>query len=719
MRPSDNVNELIKKLKLKASVNLDKRVHDDISMALAESEKTKSAVTQPNIWRIIMKNPLTKVAIASVLTIACLTGLFFWKSTGSGIALADVLTRIEQVTAYMYQMRSTVTKQQTRTDLISTVLISQENGLKITTKRIDSNNNEINSGDTYILPKLNSVIFVVHEEKMYVRAKFDGTLAFYKEEYNDPRIMIKQILNCDHTSLGQSVIDGVAVEGFRTVDSAYGGGFWGHADFVGRPEKVDVRLWVDVNTFLPVRLEEDIVMKKGTRRHEVSYDFRWNVVVSADDFKPVKPEGYISSGEIAVPAVKEENAIKGLRLFVSLAGEYPDNLDTEILNKEARGLIGLVRDSLEEIADDEKKMKKLTGELISMMGPAFFYEKLVYDNKDPAYYGKTVTPKDANKVLLRWKLSDNEYRVIYGDLRAETVSPEKLAELENLVLQPRVKASPTAEQESSPAVKAGNIIWVSDAFDESGDGKPDDQAWVDMLKARGYTLDYTKVASPSRGYWRTLNNDKLAALNAADLIIVSRCTGSRFYVNDDEPKKWNSVKTPMILFCAYFTRKQCWSWLDTRSPAAVLWPGRPPSHSDVSTLMALVPQHPIFKDVQLDSKHQVKIFDQTAGSGKVSFNPIADVGNGTLIAKPANQDWTFIAEWEPGLEFYPGAGQTPAGRRIMFAAGTIQWVGGGCGRGEYNLNTQGEKLFINIIEYMLGNLEQEPNAKKQPTGEQN
>jgi len=430
MRPTDNINELIKKLKLKASADLDKRVHDDISRALAESEKTKSAVTQPNIWRIIMKNPLTKVAIASVLTIACLTGLFFWKSTGSGIALADVLTRIEQVTAYMYQMRSTITGQQTTTDLISTVLISQENGVKITTKRIDPNNDEINSADTYLLPKLNSVIFVVHEEKMYVRLKFDAMkLAYYKEEYNDPRIIIKQILSCDHTSLGQSIIDGITVEGFRTTDSAYEGGFMGHADFEGKPEKVDVRLWVDVNTFLPVRLEEDIVTKKGTRMHEVSYDFRWNVVVNADDFKPVIPEDYMSSGEIIIPAFNEENAIKGLRLFTSLAGDYPDNLDNEVLlNKEARKLIGFDKDSFEDLADDEKT--KLTSELISIMGPAFFYRTLVEDKKDPAYYGETVGTDDTNKVLLRWKLDNGQYRVIFGDLSIKNVTPEELAELE-------------------------------------------------------------------------------------------------------------------------------------------------------------------------------------------------------------------------------------------------------------------------------------------------
>ena len=47
-------------------------------------------------------------------------------------------------------------------------------------------------------------------------------------------------------------------------------------------------------------------------------------------------------------------------------------------------------------------------------------------NRDAAYYGKTIGPKDKDKVLLRWKLDDGRYEVIFGDLRAETVAAEKL-----------------------------------------------------------------------------------------------------------------------------------------------------------------------------------------------------------------------------------------------------------------------------------------------------
>ena len=433
MKPANNIYKLIKKLQVEPGAEMDRRVHERITRALGRWEKTKrtySADVKPSIGRIVMKSRLIKLAAVAVIIIACSTSLILWRSTGSGIALADVLTRIEQVTDYMYQIRSTMTYQQTTTDLISTVLISQENGIKITTKTIDSNNNEIDSGDTYLLPKMNSIIFVVHEKKMYVRLKFDGMkLEYYKEEYNDPRIIVKQILSCSHTSLGQSVIDGIEVEGFHTTDLAYEGGFMGQADFIeGRPEKVDVKLWVDVNTFMPVRFEEDIVTKEGLSTHEISYDFQWNVAVNEDDFTPIIPQGYMSTGEITVPAFSEENAIKGFRRFADLTKEYPDNLDAVNLNKKARKLIGLDVNALNELSSDEKT--RLTTELMSIMGPAFFYEKLVKDDQDPVYYGQTVGPNDTNKVLLRWKLDEGQYRVIFGDLSVKTVTVEELAELE-------------------------------------------------------------------------------------------------------------------------------------------------------------------------------------------------------------------------------------------------------------------------------------------------
>jgi hypothetical protein len=79
---------------------------------------------------------------------------------------------------------------------------------------------------------------------------------------------------------------------------------------------------------------------------------------------------------------------------------------------------------------DEEKAEKIMDVMRPVQSLAIFHMALVQDKKEPVYYGESVTPADADKVLLRWKVSDNEYRVIYGDLHVETVTAEELAELE-------------------------------------------------------------------------------------------------------------------------------------------------------------------------------------------------------------------------------------------------------------------------------------------------
>lgn len=76
MRRADDVHKLIKKLQLKASAELDRRVHNDIFRRLAESEKTESVRAEPNIWRYIAKGWVSKLAVAAAIFIAFGTGFF-------------------------------------------------------------------------------------------------------------------------------------------------------------------------------------------------------------------------------------------------------------------------------------------------------------------------------------------------------------------------------------------------------------------------------------------------------------------------------------------------------------------------------------------------------------------------------------------------------------------------------------------------------------------
>lgn len=93
-----------------------------------------------------------------------------------------------------------------------------------------------------------------------------------------------------------------------------------------------------------------------------------------------------------------------------------------------------VEEKTKKIMEFTKKITEFTAEMMRpVQSLSIFYMTLVQEKKEPVYYGEVVGPADADKVLLRWKLLDTEYRVIYGNLTAETVSAEKLAELESQI----------------------------------------------------------------------------------------------------------------------------------------------------------------------------------------------------------------------------------------------------------------------------------------------
>jgi len=229
-----------------------------------------------------MKSSITKAAAAAVIVIACLTGLFLLRSTGSGIALADVVEQIERVKAYRCQMDATFKRQGMDEMPISqaTILTSDVFGAKMT---IDLNHPLTGQSmvqEIYVLLPQNTITTLMPNEKKYSELEFDETSFDGWREQNDPRTLIRRILECEHTSLGRSTIDGIEVEGFQTIDP---GGPMGQAE---------VKIWVDVETKYPARIE---VRKNGGNDAYMCmtfHDCQWDVPVDATEFKPVIPDDY-------------------------------------------------------------------------------------------------------------------------------------------------------------------------------------------------------------------------------------------------------------------------------------------------------------------------------------------------------------------------------------------------------------------------------------------
>jgi hypothetical protein len=246
------------------------------------------------------------------------------------------------------------------------------------------------------------------------------------------------------------------------------------------------------------------------------------------------------------------------------------------------------------------------------------------------------------------------------------------------------KKEPVAAASDSSDIP--KIIYVTEALDRDKDGANDDIGWYCWLKSEGYFVDYRP------GYWNEpLDAQKIAELEAADLIIVGRGanTGS---LDQEENPKWNGITTPLLLpNCLLARRYKKWGWTDSYSNQRIT--GAP-------KMKVIASKHPIFKGIR--TRKLLDILDPKAGSGITAFlTEIPNMGNGKLLAETVGDVSTvWIAEWKEGVEYYKGSGQIAGGHRMMFVVGT-QDRGSDDPVGILNLTDKGKKLFLNAVKYML------------------
>jgi outer membrane lipoprotein-sorting protein len=186
-------------------------------------------------------------------------------------------------------------------------------------------------------------------------------------------------------------------------------------------------IWIDPDSKLPVlvRLERKMAQNPGEIRME---DFHWNIPLDAKLFDTQPPAGYTDKTSQPPPLEKQVHDItEALKFYAEIMdGHYPrvkrvygDATRDELLDK-----LG-VKQPLTKQYQNKKVMKVMH----SVSGLARI-TVILRENPDAAYYGKTVGPKDKDKVLLRWKLDDGKYEVIFGDLHAQTVTAKELRTLE-------------------------------------------------------------------------------------------------------------------------------------------------------------------------------------------------------------------------------------------------------------------------------------------------
>ncbi len=263
MKPADNINELIKKLQLKASAELDKRVHDDISAALAKSEKTKSVQPEPNIWRTIMKNPITKLAAAAVIIIAILIGVHYLGGSidGASLAWAEVVEQISSHTKYKCRQR-----------------VVREKGPQVPTMQVyhlnlQQRRQEVEDGTIHIIDMRGTDAITVELYPAQMKATVTKLIGFGPRKDPDIIEMVKRFEQESTERLGTKKQNGKILHGFRHQPNKYN----------------DFTVWVDAETKLPVEIE--LVHTQAGQTIFLD-EFEFDFELDASAFSTEIPDGY-------------------------------------------------------------------------------------------------------------------------------------------------------------------------------------------------------------------------------------------------------------------------------------------------------------------------------------------------------------------------------------------------------------------------------------------
>ena len=372
-------------------------------------------------WRIIMNNRIAKLAAAAVIVIGVFVGFAIFTETGS-VSWAQVREQVAAVRAVVY--KATVTGSMQGQEFESSIegVVAEGLGSQLNVYMDDQLVSQ-----TFALDEDISHITLLNAQKKYIEVELTEK---NRLDNGDPKAMVEAFLQGNYKELGRREINGVTVEGIESHDVSPTAGFPGGSGMMGEVEgkvytDVVASLWVDVATGWPVEVTLDISDEEGNEQMTIVVsDFQWEAQIDPATFASVIPDDYELMYTVDLTRTESgEQLVDGLKHFAELSGgKFP----TKLTIGDIIGEVGKIYET--RSGDPSFQVDDL--QITNLKYGAQYVGTLESEGKEPMYYGQTVTAADTDKVLLRWKLDDGNYRVIFGDLRIEDVSPGRLAELE-------------------------------------------------------------------------------------------------------------------------------------------------------------------------------------------------------------------------------------------------------------------------------------------------
>jgi hypothetical protein len=418
---------------IKAQRLIEKSSRKSLSTIMAsEKEKFHSDTVDIRdfvVWRMITSRKVVATALAAVIIIGILLGInLFTRQSTESVAWENMIKKIEEIKFYKFQRTMSVigTYEEVVTEKTE-VYRSADYGILIN-RYFTGIPSVYTPPSEYSIREYgslsdNTLITAYPGIKKYTTYHLPRKNVYRLHEFFDIVTYLKMISSFDYEKLDGKIIDGKEVVGFEIIDKKYGKELF---------ETGVVRIWIDRDTNLPVLYEFLGTVLDKIRIGRIVLDkFEWYEKGDERIFEPDLSE-YQLVAEVEVGPSDEETCILALQRFAEIAdGRYPMNLSHPDalweLSKIYRKRTGGKHFYWEEEDFEWEDYAFLRAHLAAT---GMFYGELFIEYKDVAYHGKVISASDKDLPLLRWKISDEKYRVIFGDLRIEEVRTTELTGIE-------------------------------------------------------------------------------------------------------------------------------------------------------------------------------------------------------------------------------------------------------------------------------------------------
>jgi len=416
MKSEYQIKRLAKKIRVKPDAAVDERVLACAEAVLAKSTKNQDVVPllRPSIWRIIMKSPITKIAAAAVIIIVVLISIY--QFGGSTPAFADIARPL--LTARTATCKVTINIKGLPPQTRDCMFMEPGRMRQVMSSGVIRISDKHQGKTMKLYPAEKKAVILemknIPEDKQRADNWFQQIREYIQQAQETEDESVKFI--------GKQKIDGVTAIGYRIGENS---------------DMMDMTVWADSETLLPIRIEYSLASAgvylniEGTITYS---DIIVNVELDESLFSIQVPEGYerqtMQYDYEPFKPPDEEDLIQALTLWLDKTdGEFPSELNM----KAAGELIQLIQEKM-GLKFEKGKAPDLSNPQLHefyrirrrIQRGIGFKQKLPFES-DWHYAGNGVKLGDADKPIFWYRPEGSEtYRVIYGDLRVEDVSPENL-----------------------------------------------------------------------------------------------------------------------------------------------------------------------------------------------------------------------------------------------------------------------------------------------------